>query len=397
MKRSLACVLALCVPVAVSLAEVPVRSEQLIWSVLAFNGRDYAATFAPQSADTIYILSGTDNFLSARKTLVYWWPITTEWQTDTDSLNIVFPGTLELQDRRGQVRAFPLSQFTYFNVKGEYELNWKVLTGEPAKAELDRYATLYESYYTSVNEYQLKSAAYDDEMQSLTTRITKLREEGKDFAALLERMKTLLKPDAPQPPTYYVVPPSELQPAFILNGPPGLYSMRLRNLDGTVMEGSEKNVVAHGRSRTGGIGYDVIPADKWTRPVESTTPASVLYVNGKADLFIRPFFEEEFNDLAYEKTVNNAARGNPTIVKWVRVQQVPHAKIAVEGPGAARGVRGEEPFTVQQTQGSSLGYTIVPYDPQGASKGKDPDIIAFRLSVGKGTRLIRIRALDSGR
>jgi len=172
--------------------------------------------------------------------------------------------------------------------------------------------------------------------------------------------------------------------------------MRLRNPDGTVMEGSEKNVVAHGRSRTGGIGYDVIPADKWTRPVESTTPASVLYVNGKADLFIRPFFEEEFNDLAYEKTVNNAARGNPTIVKWVRVQQVPHAKIAVEGPGAARGVRGEEPFTVQQTQGSSLGYTIVPYDPQGASKGKDPDIIAFRLSVGKGTRLIRIRALDSG-
>ena len=149
------------------------------------------------------------------------------------------------------------------------------------------------------------------------------------------------------------MPPSELQPAFILNVPPGLYSMRLRNPDGTVMEGSEKNVVAHGRSRTGGIGYDVIPADKWTRPVESTTPASVLYVNGKADLYIRPFFEEEFNDLAYEKTVNNAARGNPTIVKWVRVHQ---------------------------TQGSSLGYTIVPYDPQGASKGKDPDIIAFRLS-----------------
>ena len=62
-------------------------------------------------------------------------------------------------------------------------------------------------------------------------------------------------------------------------------------------------------------------------PESSVTPSSILYVNGVADLYLRPFFEDEFNDLAYEKTVNNAARGNPNIVKWVRIQQVPHTRI----------------------------------------------------------------------
>ncbi len=69
MKRLLASLLLLLLPLASALAEVPVRTEQLIWSVLAFNGRDYSPAFAPESSDTIYLLAGADNFLSARKTL----------------------------------------------------------------------------------------------------------------------------------------------------------------------------------------------------------------------------------------------------------------------------------------------------------------------------------------
>ena len=124
MKRLLASLLLLLLPLASALAEVPVRTEQLIWTVLAFNGRDYSPAFAPEGSDTIYLMAGVDNFLSARKTLLYWWPITGEWKTDTDSLNVQFPGTLELRDRRGTVTREPQQEYTYFNRKGEYELNW---------------------------------------------------------------------------------------------------------------------------------------------------------------------------------------------------------------------------------------------------------------------------------
>ena len=91
MRRILAAVIMACLPLATSLADTPVRAEQPIWSVVAFNGSDYSPTFTIRSSDSIYLLAGVDNVLSARKTLVYWWPITSEWKTDTDALNVLSP------------------------------------------------------------------------------------------------------------------------------------------------------------------------------------------------------------------------------------------------------------------------------------------------------------------
>jgi hypothetical protein len=160
------------------------------------------------------------------------------------------------------------------------------------------------------------------------------------------------------------------------------------------MESSEKTVIVHDRSRANGIGFEVIPSDRWTRPESSVTPSSVLYVDGSADLYLRPFFEEEFNDLAYEKTINNAARGNPNIAKWVRIQQVPHATIEVDRPGSGRSVLTEQPYVVEQAKGSSLGYTIQPYDPVGAHKDAEPNLIAFRMPVNRKVTAIRFYALN---
>jgi hypothetical protein len=394
MKRHLASLLLLLLPLASAFAEVPVRTEQLLWSILAFNGRDYSPAFAAEDSDTIYLLAGVDNILSARKTLLYWWPITGEWRTDTDSLNVQFPGALELSDRRGTVTRKPLQEYTYFNVKGTYEQNWNVVTGEAARRELAKYAELYDAYFAAVQDYQMKSAAYDEELQSLGARIQKLRGEGRDFSAPLDRMQTLPRPAEPAAPAYYVVPPAGMQQAFILNLLPGTYSIRLINPDGTVMEHSEKTVIAHDRSRSNGIGFEVIPADRWTRPESSVTPSSVLYVDGSADLYLRPFFEEEFNDLAYERTINNAARGNPNIARWVRIQQVPHAAIEVDRPGTGRSVLTEQPWFVEQATGATLGYTIRPYDPAGAHKDTEPSLIAFRLPVDRKVTALRFHALN---
>jgi hypothetical protein len=395
MKRLLASVFLALFPLALGVAEVPVRTEQVVWSILAFNGREYSPTFAPESSDTISLLAGVDNFLSARQTFVYWWPITSEWKTDTDSLNVQLPGTIELRDGRGTVRQLALEQYTYFNVKGEYEVNWKVATGEAARRELRNSAALNASYFKAVQEFQAKSAARDAELQALSARIRQLKDRREDYTALLQKMTALPAPVAPAAPGYYLVPPAEMQQAFILNLSAGLYSLRLLDPDGAVVEGSEKTVLVHDRRRTGGIGFEVIPADKWTRPEESVTPAATLYVSGSADLYLRPFFEDEFNDFAYEKTVTNGAKGNPNISKWVRIQQVPRAAIRVEVPGRAASTISEQPFFVQQSSGSSLGYTIVPWEPHGPFGDKQPNLIAFGVPLRDGGKAIRISATDS--
>ena len=177
------------------------RTESLVWTCLAFNGRDYSPSFAPESSDTLFLLGGVDNFLSLRKTLVYWWPLTASWKTDTDSLNIQFPGTLELSDGRGLVRTLQATPYTYFNIRGEYELNWKVVTGDAARRELAKYADLYDSYFKAVRDYQQRTTAYNLEMQSLGARIQKLKDHRDNVAALITRFQALRSPSPPWPPT----------------------------------------------------------------------------------------------------------------------------------------------------------------------------------------------------
>jgi hypothetical protein len=394
MKKASAAFLMLVLPLAFCFSQVPVHTESTIWSALAFNGHDYSATFSPETSDTLFLLAGVDNILSLRKTLVYWWPITSEWKTDADSLDIQYRGTLELRDGKGPARNLQMVPYTYFNVRGEYEMNWRVATGEAARRELQAYAAESDSYATLVEEYRKQKAVYDQMVQNISSRIGTLREQHKDYSSLLQELRTLSEPALPSPPQHYEVPPAALQEAFVLNLPRGRYTIRVVNPQGEVLEGSEKVLVVHNAFRTGGVGFEVIPGDKWTRAEESVNPSSVLYVNGSADVYLRPFFEDEFNDLAYEKTLNNAAPGNPNVAKWVRIQQVPHARVEIEEAGAPRSILSEQPFNVVQTEGSSLGYAIVPLDTQRANNA-EPTLVAFHIPLAKGGRSLQIRALDA--
>ena len=393
MKR-IAAALAFLLSIPCAFGDVPTRTENLIYSILAFNGKDYSATFALQKADTIYLMAGTDNFLTLRKTLVYYWPLTEEWKTDAATLDEEIVGTLECTGPRGALRSIAPARFTYYNVRGEYELNWSVARGQEADAAMARWREIASRYNDAANEYQRKAMSYEEELAALTAQIEKLRAQGRDVASLVDRLTELKKPQPPGYPTEYVVPPVEIQEAFILNLEPGSYVLQLRNPDGSVMEGSEKKLVVFGRRRSQGIGYEVIPGDKWTRPVQSNSPSSILYVDGSTDLFLRPFFQDEFNDLYYQKTIRNDGRGNPNIMGWVRIQQVPKATIeAREGDAAPVAIR-EQPYFVEQISGATLGYRIVPFDAEGAHEGQDPSIIAFRVPVSPDRAVISVRALD---
>ena len=181
---------------------------------------------------------------------------------------------------------------------------------------------------------------------------------------------------------------------FINNDlPSGEYRVRLLNPDGTILEGSDKNLVVYTMRRSGGVGYEVIPADKWTRPEESKTPSSVLYVNGSTDLYLRPFFEDEVNDLFYERTVSNQASGNPGVFRWVRVRDMPDARLEISSEGRTFTVP-EQGLTMKQGEGTSPGYSIVPFDPMASAGPQAPGLIAIHLPVPHHRAVIRYVALD---
>jgi hypothetical protein len=375
-------------------SDVPVREEQLIYTILAFNGKDYANTFARQDADTIYLMADADNFLTVRKTFVYYWPLSGDWNTESSTLDIALDGSLELSFPDGRVQTIRPTPYTYYNVRGAYEVNWKVDRGQEAFKAWERYQHTLNAYYASAEEYNAQLAIYEATLDELVATITAMRDQGKDVSKLVNSLAELSPPKKPPLPTDYIVPPVPVQLAFILNLPVGEYSIRFLHVDGRVIEGSERTVVVFEKRRAQGIGIEVIPADKWTRPVESRTPASVLYVDGSTDLYLRPFFEQEYNDLFYQKMSKNDAKGNPQLMRWVRIQQVPKARLLIARSGQPAQTVSEAPYYVEQTEGASLGYRIVPYDPQGAHKDTEPSLLAFHVPVGSQQRVIRMLVQD---
>ena len=377
-----------------AVADVPVRQEQFIYSIMAFNGKDYSRTFCGENSDTIYLIADQDNFITSRKTMVYYWPITGDWKTDTRALNYPFEGTLELTDKGGESRIIGPERYTYYNVRGEYEQNWKVVTGDEAEEAWQHYQGLIDEYWQVTSQYEQARKAFDLMINELAMKITEMRNDGIDVTGLVEKLKRLGPPESPKPPDDYIVPPMPVQSAFILNLPRGEYNICFINEDSAVMESSEKRVVVFEKRRADGIGFEVIPGDKWTRPVESKRSSSVLYVNGTTDLYLRPFFQDEYNDLYYQRMIRNDAKGNPSLMNWVHIQQVPGARFEVTENNHTSAIIMEEPFYVEQTKGSALGYKIVPFDPEGAHKAMNPSLVAFKVPITRETRLIKFELLN---
>ena len=384
-------------------AQAPLREEQFVYSIVAFSGRDYSGTFARRDADAIYLMADVDNFITVRNALVYFWPITGEWKLDLKGLDMPFEGTLELAGRgRGrEAERIGMTPYTYYNVRGEYELNWVVATEAEAEAVVQHSRELITAYYAAVQTHQRERALFEELLHELASVIGELRKEGRDVSALVAELEKMEAPAAPEPPDHYVVPPSTVQQAFIVNLPVGEYDIRFLTADGEVMEGSERRIVTFARRRAEAVGLEVIPGDKWTRPVESTSPSSVLYVDGSTDLYLRPFYQQEYNDLFYEKLLRNDAKGNPGLMKWVRIQQVPGAALAVSaGAAGSRSAEPrmvqEEPFFVEQIPGGALGYRILPFDSDGAHQGRDPSLRAFRVPVSPREPVLHLRVHDSG-
>ena len=54
----------------------------------------------------------------------------------------------------------------------------------------------------------------------------------------------------------------------------------------------------------------------------------------------------------------------------------------------------EAPFYVEQIKGSALGYTIVPFDPEGAHQGNEPSLQAFHVPVDRSQKVVRLQVFD---
>ncbi|MEW5814410.1 MAG: hypothetical protein AB1798_03305 [Spirochaetota bacterium] len=389
--RCITCAIIFLICIPVLQADVPVRTEEFVYSIAVFDGKSYTGTFCREVSDTIYLMADVDNFMTAKKTFVYFWPITREWKTDTETLDLPVEGIIELTDSTSKTTKLIPVKYTYYNSAGEYEINWKVFTGDDAERVYRNYEEVLKKYWADMDEYRQNQVIYDKALEELANISGKMNGEGENISKITKKLQELKPPAPPEAPRYYVNP---VKTAYNFKLPQGKYNLRFISKDGQIVEGSEKKIIVFKKRRENSIGYEVIPADKWTRPETSHIPASVLYLNGSTDIFLRPFFQDEFNDLYYNKMVENDARGNENLMKWVRIQQVPKARVEVINKNGKNSLMTEQSFRVEQVKGASLGYKIIPYNPQMEDAGEEPNLIAFHIPISKDTKSLLYRLKD---
>ena len=134
--------------------------------------------------------------------------------------------------------------------------------------------------------------------------------------------------------------------------------------------------------------------EKMQPPEESTRSNSVVYLDGTTDLYVRPFYQDEYNDLFYERMLNNRAIGNSDIMKWVRIQQVPEALINITDNENSSVSITEKAFAIEQIEGAALGYNILPLTSEMEAQGTKPGMIAFQVPVASDEKSLHFETMD---
>ena len=369
-------------------AAPPQREKQVVYGITPWTGKEYGGTFAPKGIDKIYLLAGADNVINTHETEVYFWPITNEYMANWFESREVVEGKLQILQDGKEIRVLERQPYAHFYPDGFYAGVSEILVGDAAEKKFQESRDAIEGYWQAVNEYRQAYAEYEQRMAEILEEVS---QTGKTYT----EDELPKPPEQPSPPIWYVTEATE---AFIVNLPVGEYVIRTIDDQGRAVDGTEKKLKVFDKRRTG-VGYQIIPESKWTRPVQSDDASQILYLEGTRTMYLKAFRESEYNQHDYLKMTSLeqplAGAGATSAYMWVHETEVPNdTKVQILQGGKVVMEAEYKPYYVKQTPGYALGYEIVEFDPEADEfAGRRPSFEAVKLELEPGT--YEIRAVDS--
>ncbi|WP_438318402.1 hypothetical protein ACP6EK_04320 [Candidatus Caldatribacterium sp. SIUC1] len=358
-----------------ALAQPPVR-EQLVYSLTSFNGSTYSKSFAPQSEDTIYLIANTNSIVNPRKTIVYYWPITRRYMAGFSTLNEAVPGKLEILQGGKVIATLEEQKYVLYYPEGYFSEKTIMYLNAEADAAYEKYKKAMDEFNAKLKEYYEAMRKYREDLNKFFEEVRRRREAGETGPL------DIPVPKEPSPPEFVNFYVSEPATGFVVNLPPGHYEIRVRLEDGTVLEGSEKKLVVFTSRRKGGIGYEIIPGNRWTKRENCDDPSWIIHAVGKNELYFNPFTQEEYNELYHNKLQDPQNIGRIERWKWVHADPVKDATLLFgRGKEVLKAVT-RAPYFVKQIPGPELGYEIVDYDEDLKKRGYKPTFESYKVVLG---------------
>lgn len=360
-----------------SLAQAPPIREQLVYSLNVFDGKTYTSGFCPRGEDTIYIIANENNAITARITLVYFWPITARYMAGFKTLNEEVEGTLELLRDGKVIRSLEKEDNVVFYPEGYFAEDSKMYLHEEAHAFLQKYEDATKEYYARIDEYYEKTREYREAFEEFLENIGERRKAGEELSRTQVEAQMPKQPSPPEGVRFYTTPVSK---QYILDLPQGTYQIRLRARDGTIAQDSQKNLVAFVHRRGGTIGYEITPGNRWTMKENSNDPSRTIYASGRNTLYLRPFLQDEYNDLYYKKLLDPQNVGTSERWIWVHTTPIKNALLDLLSKGKLLERIERTPYYVKQIPGPELGYEILEYKEEEFPE-RSPSFEGHKLEV----------------
>ncbi|HEV8632928.1 MAG TPA: hypothetical protein VG370_01610 [Chloroflexota bacterium] len=377
-------VLVLALVPSVASAQAPDKERRFVYGLNAFNGIDFSTGFAPPTVDAIYVLADRESALDPKMTDVYFWPITNEYRGDFAAVNEVVPGTLEITRDGGVVANEPLVEYVLQFDRANQMAGGRIFFGEEARARHAGFGRARETYVAKLHKHSEATARYLEGVEEIRRRT--------------EAGETIVPEDPPRLPAPFTLYSTELLRGFRIMLGPGEYRIRVRDEAGAVVPDSEKRLVAIAPRRQG-IGYKVVPQEKWTVPEQANDPSDSVYTVPDGVVYLKPYVTAEFNALEYARLQNpQDLEATANRWTWVQIAPIEGTTLSVRrGPQEQR--LGLEGFTIEQLPGAALGYNMLPFEPDpkaaGTSEERRPDLVAFRVGAPSGRATLSLTMLDA--
>ena len=341
------------------------------WGITASLLDRTVGLFSPPQVSEIFVLADQPHIFSGKMTYVYYWPLDREYKADWSQLNQDVAGVLEIYDTQGKkIQTLEREWYLFQQDNNSDQLSYQLVTGPQALAAYQDYETRRDQYFSAMEQYDKELGKYLDQ----------LAQPGD---------QPLEEPEKPAPFTEIMQQP-EL--AFILNLPPGRYSIRMLDQNMAIVPGSQRTLVSVAPRRES-VGLVVFPEARWTKPEASYESRDVIYYT-KTDLalYMQPVKILEFNEREYtrlskpQETVSSSKR-------WIWIQDEKLSGFDLEVLIGERSYAqlAQEEFSVVQNPGFALGYQISPYRSELSSR---PDFSAYRILLNTEISRYTIRLIN---
>jgi len=307
-------------------ADVPELREELVYRLSLFDGKGYTQGFIPPSENTIYLIANENNAVSCRITLVYFWPITGKYVATFKTLNEEVEGSLEVLKEGKVIKSLEKENYILFYPKGFMRGIAQMHVGKEAHVIFRKYEKPLMDFYERMDEFNRAKAEHQKRFLAFVEDLGKRKNAGENISPAQIKAEMPQKPIPPERPSFDV---TSLRQDFIVNLPPGTYRIRMRARDRTIIEDSQKDLVVFARRRGVGIGYEIIQGDKWTERENSNDPSETIYAVGENTLYLRPFLEDEYNELFYRKLQDPQNEGSPERWIWVHTSLLENVRLIV--------------------------------------------------------------------